>query len=105
MRRRYRARRDLAVEVLTDLPGVRLRPTDGGLHAVVELVDAGPAGEREAVDQAGAAGVLVAGMADYWAGTAPRPESPVDLPRHGLVVGLGTPSLEEGLTRLRATLS
>ena len=105
MRRRYRARRDLAVEVLTDLPGVRLRPTDGGLHAVVELVDAGPAGEREAVDQAGAAGVLVAGMADYWAGTAPRPESPVDLPRHGLVVGLGTPSLEEGLTRLRGVLS
>jgi GntR family transcriptional regulator/MocR family aminotransferase len=108
MRRRYRARRDLAVERLADLPGAVLRPTEGGLHGVVELVSGTLDEERAVVRASGDAGVLVAGMADYWA-DAPFEDRPArsesdDLPRHGLVVGLGSPDLSEGLTRLRRVL-
>lgn len=104
MRRRYRDRRDVALRLLSGLEGVRVRPMDGGLHAVVELEGVDAAAERAVVAEARACGVLVAGMADYWSDL--RPRHPVGgLPRHGLVVGLGPPSLEEGLTRLREVIA
>lgn len=106
MRRRYRARRDLAAAALADLPAARLRPMDGGLHGVVELVGADGARERLVVESARRAGVLVAGMGDYWADPDPVSATPHDgLPRHGLVLGLGAPDLERGLVRLRALLA
>lgn len=106
MRRRYRARRDLAATALADLPTARLRPMDGGLHGVVELVGADRAREREVVDAAHRTGVLVAGMGDYWADPDPDLVDPGDaLPRHGLVLGLGSPDLERGLRRLRPILA
>ncbi len=37
MRRRYAARRELVVERLDRVPGLRVRPMSGGLHAVLEL--------------------------------------------------------------------
>ncbi|WP_157090151.1 PLP-dependent aminotransferase family protein [Janibacter melonis] len=103
MRRRYRARRDLAVAALSDLPEARLRPMDGGLHGVVELLGADAAREHAVVEAAARAGVLVAGMGDYWADPGGLVVS-ADLPRHGLVIGLGSPHLERGLRRLRPVL-
>lgn len=109
MRRRYRTRRDLAVSALDGLTGVRVRPMAGGLHGVVELVGADAERERTLVSAAADHGVLVAGMAGYWAGeaAAPGPASPTaaDLPQHGLVVGLGAERLAEGLDLLREALT
>lgn len=102
MRRRYRARRDLAVAVLSGLDGVMLRPMDGGLHALVELGDAER--ERAVVAAAARAGVLVSGMAEYWADAGPS-RAAEGLPRHGLVIGLGSPDIADGLTRLRSVLA
>ena len=104
MRRRYRARRDEAVAALADLPGVRVRPMDGGLHVVVELVDLDASAERDVVARAREAGVIVAGMTDYWAEAGARQDTAADLPRHGLVIGLGSPDLAEGTARLRTAL-
>lgn len=96
MRRVYRQRRDVAERVLRDLPGVTLRPMAGGLHAVIDVAtDAN--GERGLLAAAAAAGVEVAGLADYWAAGTPR--------MHGIVVGLGAADLEEGLRVLLPLLT
>lgn len=89
--RRYAERRDLVSERLAGIPGVRVRPMDGGLHSVIEFSSAGePAQasgaqlrEREArvVAAAQEAGLGVAPLGGYWqrqgAGSA------------GLVIGMG----------------
>jgi GntR family transcriptional regulator/MocR family aminotransferase len=84
-RGRHRRRRDALVRALAKhAPGLRVRGTAAGLHAVVEL----PAGtdEQALVRQAAAAGVGFHGLGGFHlAGSAPAP---------GLVLGYG--SLSEG---------
>lgn len=83
--RRYAERRDLVSERLAGVPGVRVRPMDGGLHAVLEFVgtDAAAQRAREAtvVQATRAAGLGAEPLGGYWqrqgAGMA------------GLVIGLG----------------
>lgn len=79
MRRLYRARRALVREALDDLPGVRVYPMDGGLHAVVET----DAPEEAVVAAVREQGVRVDALSTYWAsGVAGRTP-------HGLVLGIG----------------
>ena len=83
--RRYAERRDLVSERLAGVPGVRVRPMDGGLHAVLEFVDGSAAELRDrelrAVSAARAAGLGPEPLGGYWqrqgAGMA------------GVVIGLG----------------
>lgn len=96
-RREYRHRRAMVIEALADVPGVRLRATDGGLHAVVVL-EAPRAGlAARLLDR----GVRVADLRDYVApGTIPG--------LHGLVLGYGsasTPALATALRELRRCLT
>lgn len=83
--RRYAERRDLVSELLAGVPGVRVRPMDGGLHAVLEFVGAPPAElrDREAtlVQAASESNLGAQPLGGYWqsqgAGMA------------GMVIGLG----------------
>lgn len=83
--RRYAERRDLVSERLAGVPGLRVRPMDGGLHAVLEFLAADPAALREREDDAvrrtREAGLGAEPLGGYWqrrgAGMA------------GLVIGLG----------------
>ena len=83
--RKYAERRDLVSERLAGVPGVRVRPMDGGLHAVLEFVgtDAVTRRRREfsTVASTRAAGLGAEPLGGYWqrngAGMA------------GLVIGLG----------------
>ena len=75
MRTRYRRRRAQVVETLAEVPGLRVRPMDGGLHAVVESLHP----EAEVVAQLAASGVRVVGLSQYWS----RAGSP------GIVFGFG----------------
>lgn len=107
MRRVYRARRDRAEELLGGLPSARLRPMDGGLHSVLDLTGPEAGSEEDLVARAADAGVLVTGMAGYWADAdgGRRRQVPPGAPRHGLVVGLGSNRLDLGLELLREVLS
>lgn len=96
MRRIYRRRRDLVVATLTGLPGVRVNPMDGGLHAVVQL----DRDETPVVEALAARGVAVASLGDYWA------FDPAGA-RAGFVFGFGGVSqdeLVEGLAVIRDAL-
>lgn len=97
MRRVYRRRRDQVVSALAGVPGARVNPMDGGLHAVVEL----DADEAPVIASLARRGVAVASLADYWAfGSAHG--------RRGLVFGFGGVSdaaLAEGLSAIRAALA
>lgn len=64
MRNRYRRRRAQVVAALSGVPGVRVSPMDGGLHAVVET--ARP--EADVVADLAAAGVGVSPLSGYWSG-------------------------------------
>lgn len=83
--RRYAERRDLVSERLAGVPEVRVRPMDGGLHAVLEFVGSDPAllrtREETAVRRARAAGLGAEPLGGYWQrrGTGMA----------GLVIGLG----------------
>lgn len=83
--RRYAQRRDLVSERLAGIAGVRVRPMDGGLHAVLEFVgdDAAQLRRREqlAVRLANEAGLGAQPLGGYWQrrGTGMA----------GLVIGLG----------------
>ncbi|WP_369411114.1 PLP-dependent aminotransferase family protein [Leucobacter edaphi] len=87
MLRRYAARRDAVSDALAGASGVRVRPMDGGLHAVIELVAGDPRTRalREAALLSGVAeeGLGAEGLGGYWqhdgAHTAMR----------GLVLGIG----------------
>lgn len=80
LRRRYAARRDRLSDRLGGLAGVRVRPMNGGLNAVIEL--RGEAHAARALAEAGAAGLGVSSLADYW--QPHRGDSAV-----GLVLGMG----------------
>ncbi len=99
MRRRYAIRRELVGERLAGIAGVRVRPTHGGLHAVVEL-GSGPGGrEREsaAVRRVERAGLGGASLERYWqrregipsAHSASGAPAGSTAPQHGIVIGLG----------------
>lgn len=92
--RRYAERRDLVSERLAGIPGVRVRPMDGGLHAVIEFVaepsrrvgnlsrgDELRQREARAVTAANERGLGVSPLGGYWqrqgAGAS------------GLVIGMG----------------
>ncbi len=62
MLHRYRRRRAQVVAALSAVPGVRVHPMDGGLHAVVE--SSRP--EAEVVARLAASGVRVAPLSQYW---------------------------------------
>lgn len=73
MRRTYKRRRDLVADALGSLPGARLLPINGGLHAVL-LCD--PA----IVPRAAARGIKLTPLREYWGG--------VDA-EDGVVLGFG----------------
>ncbi|HET7724070.1 MAG TPA: PLP-dependent aminotransferase family protein [Propionibacteriaceae bacterium] len=77
MRREYRRRRALVLEVLGDLPDARVKAMDGGLHAVLES----EVPEPDLIERIRARGVVVAGLADYWS----RPAAGAG----GIVLGYG----------------
>jgi GntR family transcriptional regulator/MocR family aminotransferase len=79
MRNRYRRRRTQVVAALSDLPGTRFHPMDGGLHAVVETERP----EDELVAALAAAGVRVSPLSQYWSGGGTHP---------GIVFGFGAVS-------------
>ena len=86
MRNRYRRRRAQVVQALADVPGVRVYPMDGGLHAVVETVRP----EAEIVADLTARGVRVSPLSQYW----------MDAGSSGIVFGFGgvdEVDLEHGL--------
>ncbi|MHB1008003.1 MAG: MocR-like pyridoxine biosynthesis transcription factor PdxR [Propionibacteriaceae bacterium] len=90
MRREYRRRRAVVLEVLGGLPEARVKAMDGGLHAVVES----DMGEAELIERIRSRGVVVAGLADYWS----RPAAGAC----GIVLGYGGVPLEELRTALEA---
>ena len=90
MRREYRRRRALVLEVLGDLPHARVKAMDGGLHAVVES----EIPESELISRIRQGGVVVAGLADYWSRPSPG--------AGGIVLGYGGVPVEELRTGLVA---
>ncbi len=90
MRREYRRRRALVLELLGDLPDARVKAMDGGLHAVVDS----EIGEAELIARIQARGVVVAGLADYWS----RPAAGAG----GIVLGYGGVPVDELRTALSA---
>lgn len=96
--RRYAVRRDLVSELLAGAPGVRVRPMDGGLHAVLEFVGA-PASAlraREAtlVQRSRDAQLGAQPLGGYWHAQ--------EADRAGMVIGLGGSDDTEFETALRA---
>lgn len=111
MRRRYAAQRERVVERLFGVPGVRVRPMSGGLHAVVQFEGFGrlaaAALEQRVVESAQEAGLGAVALSGYWQ----RRESSDGL--FGLVIGTGGPystgdrdndPYELALSKLRAIL-
>jgi GntR family transcriptional regulator/MocR family aminotransferase len=90
MRREYRRRRALVLEVLGGLGDVQVKAMDGGLHAVVESSLA----ESDLLARIASRGVVVAGLADYWS----RPSSGAG----GIVLGYGGVSVDDLSRALRA---
>ncbi len=90
MRREYRRRRALVLQLLGDLPDARVKAMDGGLHAVVES----EIPEAELISRIRSKGVVVAGLADYWS----RPAAGAG----GIVLGYGGVPVEELRTGLVA---
>lgn len=103
MRRRYAIRRERVVEVLGSVPGIRVRPMSGGLHAVLELVAGADPAVQEArlVSLAHEAGLGVVALSAYWHAHGGSAE------RYGLVIGTGGPDtaqFEQALQQLRSFL-
>ncbi len=94
MRNLYSRRRTQVVRALRDVPGIRVSPMDGGLHAVVEH----GLGESEVIERLAGQGVMVSALSDYWAGGGSR---------RGVVFGFGHVSdadLAEGLKAIAGVL-
>lgn len=90
-RAQHRRRLGMLQDRLAGAPGLEVQSVPGGLSAVVHT--ARP--ERELLARAEERGVLVGGLADYWAGRSPR---------DGIVIGFGgaDDELAAGLDRLIA---
>lgn len=116
MLRRYALRRDAVSEVLAGVPAVRVRPMDGGLHAVIEFT--GPdiavlrSKEAVAVASTDAEKLGAEALGSYWQhrATSGLPESAESVGvtgLAGLVIGMGGPDDDEfdaALIRLRMIL-
>ena len=76
LRREYRRRQELVTRYLTDIPGARLHPISGGLHAVVES----DREEDEIVRKLSARGIGVRRLSQYWGGSGTA---------RGIVFGFG----------------
>lgn len=76
MRNRYRRRRAQVISALGGVPGLRVSPMDGGLHAVVECSHP----EAEVVARLATSGVRVSPLSQYWSATD----------RTGIVFGFGS---------------
>ncbi|MBP1324785.1 GntR family transcriptional regulator/MocR family aminotransferase [Leucobacter exalbidus] len=101
MRRRYARRRDLLSERLAGQPGWRVRPTSGGLHAVIELTPGSTAREQRVLELADAAGLGAVGLSSYWEASNVAGST-------GLVIGMGGPDddgFDRALTVLRRVLA
>lgn len=85
MRNRYRRRRAQVVRALAGVPGLRVYPMDGGLHAVVETERP----EAEVVAGLTGVGVQVSPLSQYWSGSGTR---------SGIVFGFGATG-EDDLAR------
>lgn len=105
MRRRYALRRELVVERLGGIAGVRVRPMSGGLHAVLDFAgDAGGAA-AEARVSGPAAALGAVPLSAYWQRRAGRGPGGG---RFGLVIGTGgsdSRGFEAGLLELRSLLA
>ncbi|WP_075201438.1 MocR-like pyridoxine biosynthesis transcription factor PdxR [Leucobacter japonicus] len=103
MLRRYAARRDLVSERLAGLPGARVRPMDGGLHAVLEFTDPpeiSHAREAQVTAAARDEGLAVEALSRYW---QRREANGIA----GLVLGFGgsdDAAFDVALRRLRARI-
>ena len=89
-RNRYRRRRAQVLAALSEVPGLRVYPMDGGLHAVAETLRP----EAEVVAGLAAAGVEVSPLSQYWTGATTR---------SGIVFGFGATSdgeLARGLAEI-----
>ncbi|HEY3406747.1 MAG TPA: PLP-dependent aminotransferase family protein [Propionicimonas sp.] len=91
MRNRYRRRRAQVVAALTGLPGAKVYPMDGGLHAVVQTERP----ETELVEALAARGVQVSPLSEYWSGNSTR---------SGIVFGFGAIT-EQDLATSLATIA
>lgn len=94
MRNLYSRRRTQVVRALRDLPGIRVSPMDGGLHAVVEHGQP----ESEVIERLAEQGVMVSALSGYWAGGGSR---------RGVVFGFGHVSdadLAKGLKAIAGVL-
>lgn len=114
MLRRYAARRDMVSERLAGAGSVRVRPMDGGLHAVIEFTDESVVGQRAGTRARGPReredAVLAAlcserlgvqGLRQYWQ------QRDRDPGMAGLVLGVGGSDdavFDRALARLRAIL-
>jgi GntR family transcriptional regulator/MocR family aminotransferase len=100
MRRRYAARRELVVERLYGVPGVRVRPMSGGLHAVVEFSPESGLTEHAVLARCNDLGAVP--LSAYWHGET----SPTG--RAGLIIGTGgsldEATFESALVTLRQAL-
>ncbi|GAA2845755.1 GntR family transcriptional regulator [Leucobacter komagatae] len=101
--RRYAERRDLVSDRLAGARGVRVRPMDGGLHAVIEFIgpDAVALRRREVdvVERTRVAGLGAEPLGGYWQRSGAG--------MSGLVIGLGgsdDTAFEAGLGALAAVL-
>lgn len=97
VRRRYASRRELVVERLLGVAGVRVRAMSGGLHAVIELTRGSAETEQRVANRGRSLGVVPLGA--YWHGQSGG---------FGLVIGtggsLGEAEFVAALDALRAIL-
>ena len=101
MLRRYAARRDAVSDRLVGAPGVRVRPMDGGLHAVIEFTTGGSTREAAVMERSRADGLGAEALGRYWQRRDPHSGMA------GLVIGMGGSDDAEfgrALVALRAIL-
>ena len=101
LRRRYAARRELVVERLFGVAGLRVRPMSGGLHAVVELLHGSESLEQEVVGRCAHLGAVP--LSAYWHGRSSQAD------RFGLIIGTGggldEARFDDALRELRGLLA
>ncbi|MBL3686679.1 PLP-dependent aminotransferase family protein [Leucobacter zeae] len=101
MLRRYAARRDAVSERLVGASALRVRPMDGGLHAVLEFTAGGASRQDAVLARTRAEGLGAEALGNYWQ------RSDAGDGMSGLVIGMGGSDdgeFDRALVRLRAIL-